>query len=88
MAWLRDQAERCGGCGQKRSVWERDHFAFVGHVERCPWCELIAEEHEHIASAADQGHNTRGLRVGLIPRAVAEKMDADVLGDLDAEGGL
>ncbi len=72
---MRDLAERCGGCGRKKRDWEEDHFAYVGHVERCPWCEVLAEEQENVDNAAKMGQNTKGLRIGLIPRAQAEALE-------------
>lgn len=73
---MRAQAERCGGCGTPRRHWEADRFAYVGHVEVCPGCEAIAQEHENIDNAAKAGHDTKGLRVGLVTRAQSEAMEA------------
>lgn len=75
LAYMRDQAERCGGCGTKRSEWESDHFAYVGHVEVCPGCEAIAQEHENIDNAAKTGADTKGLRVGLVTQATADLLE-------------
>lgn len=75
LAWMRDQAERCGGCGTKRSEWDADRDAYVGNIERCSGCERTAMEHENIDQAAKMGADTKGLRVGLVTQAQADLLE-------------
>lgn len=80
---MRDQAERCAGCGTRRRDWEADHFAFVGHISRCPGCEVIAMEQENVESAAKMGADTKGLRIGLVSQEQADRLGSagvDALG--------
>ncbi len=81
LAYMRSEAERCSGCGTRRRDWEADRFAFVGHVDVCPGCEAIAQEHENIDHAAKAGHETKGLRVGLVTAAMAEALERAGLTD-------
>lgn len=62
------QAERasiCSNCGTRGSEWDKDRFAYVADVERCPGCELMAREEENIAQMRGEGANTHGMRVFL-----------------------
>lgn len=62
------QAERasiCGHCGTRQTEWDKNKFAYIADVERCPGCELMEREQENIAEMAKEGKGTQGLRVFL-----------------------
>lgn len=67
--WQRLQLEKCSSCGTRSAEWARDRFAFVAHTSRCPGCEVIEMEQANIPDKA------KGVRVGLMPRALADKME-------------
>lgn len=52
------QRGACPGCGTRREEWEADRFAYVAESERCPGCEVIAQEQDSVPDDAD----TRGVR--------------------------
>jgi len=64
LAYLRDVAQVCGGCGTRASEWATDQDAFVGWVTRCEGCKRIEEEREHL-------EGEKGAHVGLMPQAEA-----------------
>jgi hypothetical protein len=65
IAWSREQLKICGGCGTRKSEWERDRDAYIGHIEVCPGCERIAQEQENT-----QGMERKGLKIGLVPKGM------------------
>ncbi|MFH8294964.1 hypothetical protein [Streptomyces sp. NPDC018059] len=62
----------CPSCGTRHEEWDEDaggdRFAYVSSTSRCPGCELIAHEREHVPD----GPHGYGVKVGLLPRAVYE----------------
>lgn len=71
LAWRREQAKCCRDCGTRKSQWAEDKFAFVGHIETCPGCELLEAEQEHAAQEKERG--SKGLKVSLIPKWMYEE---------------
>ncbi|WP_181800354.1 hypothetical protein [Streptomyces ipomoeae] len=63
----------CPSCGTRADEWDEaaggDRFAYVSSTSRCPGCELIAHERDHVPD----GPHGYGVKVGLIPRAVYEQ---------------
>lgn len=57
----------CGGCGTRQSEWDRDRDAYVGDITICPGCERVDQERENA-----KGMNAKGLRIGLVPMALAK----------------
>jgi hypothetical protein len=81
LAFLRVQRETCQNCGTRMEEWDGkrggDRFAYVAESERCPGCELIAQEHENIHNAAgESGGTTKGVRVFLLPNTGPRDEDA------------
>jgi hypothetical protein len=66
LAWHREQATVCRGCGTRPAEWARDRFAYVGQTRYCPGCELLEQEKENVPETA------RGVTVHLTPRELAE----------------
>lgn len=66
IAWIREQRKICSGCGTRKSEWEHDRDAYVGHIEYCEGCARIAQEQENV-----QGSGRKGLKVGIVPFAMA-----------------
>lgn len=75
LAWKREQSKVCRGCGTRKEEWERDKFAYVGHIEHCPGCEALEQEKEHLREAEEKG--SHGLSAHLIPRQLAEVAQAN-----------
>lgn len=66
LAYMREQATVCTGCGTRQADWDLDRFAFVAQAHQCPGCEVLAQEQDNVPDKA------RGVRVFLVPRALAE----------------
>lgn len=66
LAYLRDKATVCGGCGTRPREWAGDRFAFVAQHSVCPGCEVLEMEPDNVHE------NQKGVRYFLVPRAVAE----------------
>ena len=84
LAFLDLQALKCGNCGTMQSDWDEDRFAYVSEHRQCPGCELLETEY-----ADNVPEGSKGTKVYLIPRAVAERMaeleDAAMLGAEEEE---
>lgn len=65
LAWTREQRKVCSGCGTRKSEWEHDRDAYVGHIEYCEGCARIAQEQDN---ANNSGR--KGLKVGIVPRGM------------------
>jgi hypothetical protein len=65
IAWTLEQRKICGGCGTRKSEWDSDRNAYIGHIEVCPGCEVIAQEQENA-----QHSGRKGLKVGLVPKGM------------------
>ena len=65
LAYVRDRAEVCGGCGTKAKEWAADKFAFVAQSTTCLGCEVIEMERDNVHEDA------KGVRIFLVPRAMA-----------------
>jgi hypothetical protein len=63
----------CPDCGTRTDEWDEDtggdRFAYVTATHRCPGCELIAHERDHVPD----GQHGYGVKVGLLPRAAYEQ---------------
>lgn len=71
LAWLREQATVCKGCGTRKAEWDRDRFAYVGQIKYCPGCEVLAMEQDNVPEGA------RGTTVHLAPKELAEAPEED-----------
>jgi hypothetical protein len=65
LAYLRDRATVCGGCGTRAKEWDGDPFAFVAQATTCLGCEVIERERDNVHEQA------KGVRIFLVPRAMA-----------------
>jgi hypothetical protein len=74
IAWRREQAKVCRGCGTRKEEWASDKFAYVGHIEECRGCALLAQEQEHLRDAEERGQ--RGLKAFLVPRELADDVES------------
>ncbi len=70
LAWSAEQRLHCPGCGTRKDEWEADPFAFISGSERCPGCELLAQERKNI-----EEEGSDGVRVFLVPRHLATALD-------------
>ena len=66
LAYLREMAQVCSDCGTRGAEWVDDKFAYIGDSVRCSGCEVLAQERRNVPDGAG------GVRVRLLPRAVAE----------------
>ena len=64
LAWSLRQRQTCPGCDTRKSEWDADPFAYVGEIDRCPGCELLAQEEDNLP----EGKGARGMRRYLVPR--------------------
>lgn len=78
LAWARNQRQICGGCGTRAEEWDEtqggDRFRYVAWSDRCPGCEVLAQEQEQLPE------NAKGMKVYLVPRAVGEQLMAGMTG--------
>ena len=47
LAWSRNKAETCSGCGTRADEWAEDEDAYISDHHTCPGCVRLAEEQEH-----------------------------------------
>ena len=73
IAWQREDRKVCRGCGTRKEEWATDKFAYVGHIEECPGCAVLAQEQEHLRDAEERGQ--RGLKAFLVPKDLADKLE-------------
>jgi hypothetical protein len=66
LGFLREKAKVCSGCGTRDDEWQRDRDAYVSDEKICPGCELIEQAKEQLPK------NAKGVKVFLVPRAIAE----------------
>jgi len=71
LAWTRERAKCCPGCGTRAEEWKRDRFAYVGQTRYCPGCEILEQERENVREDA------RGVTVHLTPLALAAPPDEE-----------
>lgn len=71
LAWQQFERSVCPGCGTREDEWERDRFAYVGDLYRCPGCEVLSQERENAPEHA------RGVHARLVTRAYSEQMAGD-----------
>lgn len=69
LAYVREKATICTGCGTRQVEWDEDRFAYVSDSRQCPGCELLAMEQDNIQEGA------LGVRSFLVRRAQAEMSD-------------
>ena len=69
LAYQRDKATVCAGCGTRPREWVGDRFAFVAQSTVCPGCEVLAQEQKNIPE------RQQGVRLFLVPRELAEAED-------------
>lgn len=69
LAYRREQATVCTGCGTRRAEWEADRFAYVAQSHQCPGCEVLSQEQDNVPPKA------RGVHSYLVPRAFATVPD-------------
>lgn len=71
MAWQAEMRLHCPSCGTRKDEWEHDMFAYVPDTYRCPGCELIEQTQRHLREDDGGAGQTEGVKVRLVPRAVA-----------------
>ncbi|WP_098894148.1 hypothetical protein [Streptomyces sp. t99] len=73
LAYRELDRQTCPDCGTRGEEWDEeaggDRFAYIGTTSRCPGCELVAHERDHVP----EGQHGYGVKVGLLPRALHEK---------------
>lgn len=69
----------CSGCGTRRSQWDDDPVAFVGHAEICPGCEALEQERKNVP----EEHASPAVRISLVPRALGEALMVAGLGVIE-----
>lgn len=72
LAWRKEERLHCPGCGTRRDEWEADRFAYVVQDDRCPGCEILAQERRQIPEEGSDG-----VRLYLIPRSLATAPDEE-----------
>jgi hypothetical protein len=71
LAYQREMATVCKGCGTRQAEWDEDPDAFMGDFYRCEGCARIEEERDNVDAKA------KGIHYRLLPKAVAvAKMDS------------
>jgi len=63
LAYRREMAKICSGCGTRHEEWDEDPDAYIGWITRCEGCKRVAQEKRNITEK-DSDH----VRVGLMPR--------------------
>lgn len=71
LAYVRERATVCIGCGTRQVEWATDRFAYVAESHQCPGCELLAQEQENVPDKA------KGVRVYLVPAALVSDIGSD-----------
>jgi predicted Fe-S protein YdhL (DUF1289 family) len=66
LAWRRDKAETCTGCGTRADEWAEDEHAYIGDFVYCEGCARIAEEQNN--TPKDDRQPRPGYHVFLHPR--------------------
>ncbi|MFJ5734742.1 MULTISPECIES: hypothetical protein [Streptomyces] len=68
MAWAEWQRSVCPECRTRLEEWDRtrggDPHAYVTDTLRCPGCELIEQERDHVP----QDRSGYGVKIQLLPR--------------------
>lgn len=59
--WMAEREKVCPGCGTRGEEWRADPVAYVGWTERCPGCEVLAQEQDNL-----DPKNAKGVRVMLV----------------------
>jgi hypothetical protein len=65
LAFTREKAKVCAGCGTRAEEWKADRFAYVAQQWYCPGCDLIEQERENVREDA------KGVTIYLAPRELA-----------------
>lgn len=71
LAWARNKAETCPGCGTRADEWADDEDAYLGDQVYCEGCARLAEEQNNIRRDAD-GRPRPGFHAFLAPAEVYE----------------
>lgn len=70
LAWAEWQRVVCPDCHTRLEEWDRerggDPHAYVTDTLRCPGCELIEQERDHVP----QDRSGYGVKIQLLPRAL------------------
>lgn len=69
LAYRRERATVCTGCGTRQVEWEDDRFAYVAESHQCLGCEVLAQERENIPDEA------LGVWTYLVPASQASDPD-------------
>ncbi|MFE6592530.1 hypothetical protein [Streptomyces sp. NPDC057781] len=68
LAWAEWQRSVCPECRTRLEEWDRtrggDPHAYVTDTLRCPGCELIEQERDHVP----QDRSGYGVKIQLLPR--------------------
>ena len=64
LAWAEWQRAVCPECHTRLEEWDRDRHAYVTDTLRCPGCELIEQERDHVPT----DRSGYGVKIQLLPR--------------------
>jgi predicted Fe-S protein YdhL (DUF1289 family) len=68
LAYHREMARMCKGCGTRQEEWDDDPDAYIGDLQYCEGCARLADERNNLSEA---GSAVNGLRPRLLPRRQA-----------------
>ena len=66
LAYQREMAKVCSGCGTRQVEWDEDPDAYIGWVRRCEGCSRLNRERLNLGDEHDPS-----AHIGLLPRHVA-----------------
>jgi hypothetical protein len=73
IAWAQWQRSVCPDCRTRLQEWDREHggdpHAYVTDTLRCPGCELIEQERDHVPT----DRSGYGVKIQLLPREQYEQ---------------
>ncbi|MFB6604224.1 hypothetical protein ACFCXR_15335 [Streptomyces noursei] len=64
LAWAEWQRTTCPECHTRLEEWDHDRHAYVTDTLRCPGCELIEQERDHVPT----DRSGYGVKIQLMPR--------------------
>lgn len=79
LAWQRNKAQTCAGCGTRADEWDEDREAYISDQHYCPGCAALAGERDNIPE--QDGKPVPGYLPFLQPRELYEALHPDDDGD-------
>jgi hypothetical protein len=77
LAWNREQSKVCPSCRSRRDLWhqhDKSNPPYMGQLDVCPGCELLAQERRNIPEGADH------IQAYIVPTELAEDPDEELTG--------